>query len=34
MTVGATPSGVPPEVTASNYSGAEQAGVLPRSLVA
>jgi hypothetical protein len=30
MTVGATPSGVPPDVSASNDSGAAQAGVLPR----
>jgi hypothetical protein len=29
MTVGATPSGVPPDVSASNDSGAAQAGVLP-----
>jgi hypothetical protein len=29
MTVGATPSGVTPDVSASNDSGAAQAGVLP-----
>jgi hypothetical protein len=32
MTVGATPSGVPPDVSASNDSGAAQAGVLPSVL--
>jgi hypothetical protein len=30
MAVGATPYSVPPEVSASNGSGAAQAGVLPR----